>query len=734
MSLDSNKKSSVQTQSELSELLTIVLELEKSETYSVDSQPHLIKGIINAPMPVTITSVETGLVVEVNDIFLKRTGYRREEIINQPVPDLFWIVPEEKARFDQVLRHQGFVKFMEVTLGGINGSQNRGFLVCEPIEYARQKCLLSVFLDYDGYLHAIHDLNRSQERLNRLNRALLVKSKCSQVQVHATEELVLMQDICRILIEVGGYRLAWVGLVEHDLAKTVRPVAYSGYDEGYLANLQVNWNEADTRGKGPVGRSIRSGCPVSAQNILTEPGFEPWREEAHRRGYAALLVLPLLAESQVFGVSTLYSAQAEAFDAEETQLLMEMANDLAYGIVALRSRKERQRIEEALRLSEEKLKASQRMEAIGRLAGGIAHDFNNLLTAIFGYTNLLLVEPDPSQWNREDIIEIDKAAQRAAALTQQLLAFSRKQVLQPRIIDLNTVVIDTEKMLGRLIGENIELITSTDPQLGQVQADPDQIAQVIMNLAVNGRDAMPTGGKLFIETHNVTLDAEYASSHVAVEPGEYVQLNVTDTGEGMEAGTLSQIFEPFYTTKEQGKGTGLGLSTVYGIVKQSGGNIWVYSEPGKGSSFKIYLPRINAQITPPATQPPVKRRSLTGTETILVVEDEEKLRKLLLRVLGKAGYRVLEAGNGYEAMDIYRKQAEEIQLVITDLVMPGMGGLELAEQLHQLNPQLHFIFTSGYSDRAIEYKGTFSNNAAFIEKPFTLNMLSEKVRQLLDQV
>ena len=392
---------------------------------------------------------------------------------------------------------------------------------------------------------------------------------------------------------------------------------------------------------------------------------------------------------------------------------------------------ERKHAEKALRDSEEQLRQSQKIEAIGQLAGGVAHDFNNLLTAITGYSDLSLRRLDPRDPLRLHIQEIKKAAERAASLTRQLLAFSRKQVLQPKVLDLNLVIKDINKMLRRLIGEDIELLTVLEPTLGQIKADPGQIEQVIMNLAVNARDAMPRGGKLTIETKHVYLDEAYARYHIAARPGYYVMMAVSDTGCGMDAETQARIFEPFFTTKEQGKGTGLGLSTVYGIIKQSGGNIWVYSEVGEGTTFKIYLPRVDevgevneAQGRAPAEMP-------VGCETVLLVEDEALVRQMARQILQMNGYQVLEAHGGEEALLVCERHRGRIDLMVTDVVMPQMGGRDLAEQLQSLRPETRVLYISGYTDDAIVHHGVLDPGTPFLEKPFTPNALACKVREVL---
>ena len=388
--------------------------------------------------------------------------------------------------------------------------------------------------------------------------------------------------------------------------------------------------------------------------------------------------------------------------------------------------------EDALRQIEEQLRQSQKMEAIGQLAGGVAHDFNNLLTAITGYAELSmrkLWEEDPIFHN---LGEIRKASERASSLTRQLLAFSRRQILQPKVLDLNRIVSDTEKMLARLIGEDIELQTILEPTLGSVKADPSQIEQVLMNLVINARDAMPGGGRLTIETQNVYLDANYSGRHIAVEPGPYVLLAVSDTGAGMDSVTQARIFEPFFTTKEQGKGTGLGLSTVYGIVKQSGGSIWVYSELGEGTTFKIYLPRVD-EIVPEYMRPDTGSQAARGTETILLAEDDELVRNLAREILEESGYTVLEAPNGGAALLLCEQQKAEIDLLLTDVVMPEMSGRQLAERLVEIRPRMKVVYMSGYTADAVLRRGALEDETKFIQKPFTPDALTSKVREILDE-
>ena len=393
---------------------------------------------------------------------------------------------------------------------------------------------------------------------------------------------------------------------------------------------------------------------------------------------------------------------------------------------------ERKRAEEALRASQLQLQQSQKLEAIGQLAGGVAHDFNNMLTAIIGYTDLSLRRVGLENPIRRNLEETKKAAERAASLVRQLLAFSRKQILAPKVLDLNDVVKDMHKMLTRLIGENIKLATRLETDLGSVKADPCQVEQIIVNLVVNARDAMPRGGRVTIETANVALDVQTASKHVSVKPGEYVMLAVSDTGSGMDQETQARIFEPFFTTKEVGKGTGLGLSTVYGIVKQSGGNIWVYSEQGLGTVFKVYLPRIDNATASTVTKQAQETNAPRGTETILLVEDEDVVRGLARKILMQAGYNVLDAKGGDEAIRLCHANIGPID-PLTDVVMPEISGKEVADRLLELRPSIRVLFMSGYTDEAIVQHGVLDANVKFIQKPFTWVALTKKVREVLNR-
>lgn len=392
---------------------------------------------------------------------------------------------------------------------------------------------------------------------------------------------------------------------------------------------------------------------------------------------------------------------------------------------------EQAKTKEALQKNEEQFRQAQKMEAIGRLAGGIAHDFNNILTVIIGHTELLQNSINTKDLLKESLNEIYNASQRATILVRQLLAFSRKQVLEAKIVSLNEIVNGIKSMLKRTIGETITLNISLASNISSVKADPGQIEQVILNLVVNARDAMPDGGYLTIETANITLEKEYTANRFDVQPGEYAMLAISDTGYGMSKETLSHMFEPFFTTKEKGKGTGLGLSTVYGIVKQSSGHIFVYSEPNHGTTFKIYLPQVNE--LPEAAKNSQKSTSFTRRqETILVVEDEEGVRSLIREILHRHGYTVLQASNGEEAIKLATSYEKEIHLLITDVIIPGLSGRETAARILDLRPKIRVLYISGYTDNAIVHQGILEPGISFMQKPFTTTTLTNKIREILD--
>jgi two-component system, cell cycle sensor histidine kinase and response regulator CckA len=474
-----------------------------------------------------------------------------------------------------------------------------------------------------------------------------------------------------------------------------------GYSREELVRGAVRWAALTP----PEFRHLAAEAEVQLRATGIAP---PWETETFRKDGSRV--------SMLVGVAMLEYPRCIAFTADITERKQAEAG--------------RARAEKALHQSEEQLRQAQKMEAVGRLAGGVAHDFNNVLSVIMTYGELILGDLKPADPLRTDIEEICKAAARAAGLTRQLLLFSRQQVVEPKVMDLNEVLTSMDKMLQRILGEDVSLVSLTTKSSGRVKVDPSHIEQVILNLVVNARDAMPTGGKLTIETTSVVLDEGYAMNHLPAKAGPHVMLAVSDTGTGMDRETQKRIFEPFFTTKGTGKGTGLGLSTVFGIVQQSGGHIWVYSEPGKGTTFKIYLPRVDAKLD--VLNPSVTPTTLRGTETVLLVEDEEQVRTVVLAVLRRQGYHVIPAQNGGEALLLCEKHPGAIDLLLTDVVMPSMSGPELARRLAATRPEMRVLCMSGYTDDSIVRHGVLESGVAFIQKPITPASLTAKVREVLD--
>jgi PAS domain S-box-containing protein len=489
----------------------------------------------------------------------------------------------------------------------------------------------------------------------------------------------------------------------------------------------------------PVGiyRSTPDGRVLMANPALLRMlGYDSWQEVASRNlehealeaGYSrGAFREQIEGQGEVRGLETTWKRRdgSVVFIRESARAIRADDGRVLYYDGTIEDITERRRLEEQFR-------QAQKMEAVGRLAAGVAHDFNNLLTVVIGYSDLLLQRLSADDGIRRRMEEIKKAGERGSWLTRQLLAFSRKQVLKPQVLDLNSLLTNVDQMLRRVIGEDIELVTHVPPGLGCVKADPGQIEQVIMNLAVNARDAMPRGGQLTLEAANAELDSSYARRHESVLPGHYVMLAMSDTGIGMDAETQAHVFEPFFTTKEPGRGTGLGLSTVYGIVKQSGGSIWVYSEPGKGTTFKVYLPRIDQAAEAITSDEPSVGELARGSETILLVEDEKAVRSLAREILECRGYHVLETDGAIKALEVGEGHKEHIHLLLTDVVMPQMSGRELAEHLAPLHPETKVLYMSGYADNAVVQHRLLGPGTALLQKPFTAQALARKLREVLD--
>ncbi len=503
----------------------------------------------------------------------------------------------------------------------------------------------------------------------------------------------------------------------HESEELYRTLVETSPDAIFLAALDGTVRLCNQRAVAMAGcGSAAELIGLNAFNFVAEEEREGAREKAH-----SLLVSHEVNNKE----HTLVRKDGSRFPAELSVSLYQDSHGQPKGMVGImRDLTSRRRLEA-------QLLQAQKMEAIGKLAGGVAHDFNNLLTAIIGYSDLLLSDSAVTHSMRQDVQAIKKVGEKASGLVRQLLAFSRRQVMQPRVMNLNATIADMSKMLQRLVGENIELVTVLDPGLSYIKADPVQIEQVLLNLAVNSREAMPSGGKLTIETINLEIKDTISAAGSTFPPGDYVLLTVRDTGSGMDQETVTHAFEPFFSTKDSGRGSGLGLSTVYGIVNQSGGSISVESEAGKGTTFKICLPRVEPRPEQhePA-QPP--KKSIQGNETILVAEDEEGVRRVVRSFLEGKGYRVLEARDGLEAMEIYEKHQGLVHLLVTDLVMPRMGGFELGQRLLKADPGLRVLYMSGYSDQAVASQGNLEPGTMFLQKPFSTDTLAQCVRQLLD--
>ncbi len=601
------------------------------------------------------------------------------------------------SRYESVrMRKDGMRIPVDVTLSALRDSQGK-------------------LIGLTAILRDVTTRARAEQQARRHQRIANMNHRIANVFLTAPADQTYA-DVLDIVLETLDSPLGLFGYIRDDGDLVCPSMTGEVWDRLRVPGRDIVFPK--TKWSGLWGRSLLQATTVMANEGLKVPGGH--------LPLACAIAVPIVHGGTVIGQVCVANKDG-GYDDRDREMLESAAAQTA-PVLAARLDKERQRKVHAQ--LEEQLRQSQKMEAVGRLAGGVAHDFNNLLTVINSYAELVLDSLDERDPLRGDVGQIAEAGERARLLTRQLLAFSRKQVLEPRVLDLNDVVLQLERMLRRLIGEDIEFLTTLHPGLRKVYADPGQIEQVLMNLVINARDAMPQGGKLTVETANAEVDDDRASKHLDLPAGDYVLIAVTDSGVGMTPEVKSRIFEPFFTTKGKGRSTGLGLATVYGIVKQSGATITVYSEPDRGTTFKIYLPSVQQQVTPlPKPERPADTR---GTETVLVVEDEPAVRDLVRRTLVSAGYQVLAAADGHEALAVSERHDGDIHLVLTDVVMPRMSGKALADRLAAARPACRVLYMSGYTENAIVHHGVLKEGTQFLAKPFLAPQLLGKVREVLD--
>ena len=673
------------------------------------------RAVVDTVLDGVVSIDSTGMVIDWNTQATVIFGWSREEALGRVFAETLISEPDRQAH------EQGIREFLRTGAGAI--LNRRIEIVAQhkdgrefPVELAVSPEKYGDAYIFSAFIRDITDRRRAERRL------------ASQYAVtRVLSEAATLEEAVPKIIQAIGESLEWdLGVFWRvDKATTVLRCV----DQWRVPSVQAEpftsdtWQRVFTRGQDLPGRIWASGKSAWVTDVTVDGNF-PRGTQARQAGFHGAFGLPILVGNEIEGVIEFFSRQVRQPDDE----LLRMVEDIGLKVGQFG---DRARTEGVLQETEAQLRQAQKMEAVGRLAGGMAHDFNNLLTVIRGYSELLLGRLGPTDGMRKDLEEVKKAADRASGLTRQLLAFSRRQFIAAKVLDLNALVANMDGMLRRLIGEDIiELNTELDSSAGAIKADPGQVEQVIMNLVVNARDAMPTGGRLTIETRNVTIEEEPRLDAVGVAPGSYVLLAVRDSGHGMDAETRSHLFEPFFTTKEKGKGTGLGLSTVYGIVKQSGGSITVESAPDRGTSFRIYFPRVEQEAlgltgAVDAIDP------VRGHETILLVEDEPAVRGLVHETLRLHGYTVLEARHGIEALLTSAKYVGPIHLLLTDVVMPQMSGPEVAEKILTLRPGIKVLYMSGYPDHPVFDQGGVNLEIGFLPKPFSPHMLAQKVREVL---
>lgn len=687
--------------------------VEEGNRYSEDHLRKLWLAIEVSPSIVMITDKNCNIEYT-NPKFVNLTGYSSEEVLGKnprflksgkTSPD------EYKKLWDTILSRSAWE-------GEFCNRKKNGELYWERASISPVKNSAGVTINFVKVAEDITELKKVNEELNVHAIQQRAITELGQLVLEENDMDLLIQAVCSRIVKTLGVEFSAMFKLLPD-GRRLMLAEGLGWKKGCVGSLIVDCECFQG------GGIFLGGGVIFTEDFRNEKRFKVPSALLDHHVVSGMSVI-IRTRGKPFGVLGAYTTENRIFGKDDSNFLEAIANMLAGAL-------ERKKTEEILSEKEEQFRQAQKMEAVGRLAGGIAHDFNNLLTAILGYSDLVLLNFSKDHPQRKDIEEIKIAAERAALLTNQLLVFSRKQVLELRVIDLNTVVTDMNKMLHRLIGEDIDLAIIQEPNLWHIRADSAQLGQVIVNLLVNARDAMPNGGKLVIKTENIHIDEAYCrQQHRELFPGNYVTLIVEDSGCGMDKETQSHIFEPFFTTKEKGKGTGLGLSTVYGIVKQSGGYISVYSEAGKGTSFKMYFPRFYQDVQETPKSAVVSSGAPAGSETIFLVEDENLLRKLIREILERNGYTVLMAADAIEAIRVAERYEGHIHLLLSDLVIPKMNGKELKEHILKLHPEIKTLFISGYTDVAATYQGLMDSSEAFVQKPFTADALNKKIREVLD--
>ncbi|MGM0645144.1 MAG: PAS domain S-box protein [Thermodesulfobacteriota bacterium] len=675
----------------------------------------------NAPLGIFRTT-STGQVLQVNPKMAQMVGCASPQEALNHYEDLtieLYADPERRQEFIQQLQQEGEVLQFEYEGVRRNGIR-RWFMMNARISEYRSDGSFVI----DGFTSDVTERVQAQARVEHLNLVLRAIREVNQLITRETEAGELIRKVSKLMVASRGFTSALVVLVD-------------------AAGRPHTWHQAGQESEefnAPVQEYLQEGnlppcCGLAQQHdgVLLVPKREGacrgCPQELRCQSLDALCVA-LGYQERFFGYMAVALPTGRGGDSEEQALFQEAANDVAFALYSLEQGEQARQAEADRERMEYQLQQAQKMEAVGRLAGGVAHDFNNMLNVILGYTTSSLERVAVEEPVYEALNQIHLAAERSADLTRQLLAFSRRQMYQPEVLNLNSLLEKQSKMLSRLIGEDVQLQFVPGEDLWNIRMDPSQVDQILVNLVINARDAMPEGGVISIETANVVLDEAYSSRLLSVEAGEYVLLAVSDTGKGISAEMQEQIFEPFFTTKEKGEGTGLGLSTVYGIVQQNTGFIHMYSEPGSGTTFKIYLPRVGDSAEMEKT--PVAETPLTGQETILVVEDEQQLLELIQTVLEEYGYTVLAAGTPEQALQFAQNIEEPIQLMLTDVVMPGMNGKALKREVESHHPSIRVVYMSGYTDNIIVKRGMVDPGLAFIQKPFSMEGLARKIRQVLD--